>query len=920
MKEKIFKLRNKDKVARRVKIIQPDSRLFQVIPALSNQSLGQSQISNQKQTETEKKYIGNKIAPGMEASFIIKFSPEAKIDYHYDLIVVTEREEFIIPIYAIGKRAMIEFPDILDFGQCPVKYLTEKPIIIRNVGEKATKWSLTLPSEFEVDKKEGVLEYEKNEQIVLKFFPKETQLYKNKGILEYDNLKAFFSLKADVQNHLVYFSTNSISLEESYIGLRSQGTVKIFNKSPVKIDFEWRTFQSENEEMEKKGRLRLQLEEEEAEEKMLLKEIVNNEKIQDEEMEFMDNEGDSEDDQEDEKTIIEKIQKKANLMLTRKYKDIHKAIDDDLLLFQDDIFSIQPISGSIWPNSEITITVTFSPQGQHSYRTFAYCNISCKQQRLELELQGDGIGPKAELNQNEINLGDPYVNEEVNLIINIENKGDIDCKFDLLPNERHFGKMFKFFPENGLLKVSEKKDIKITFCSSKPGEFKETFKWRLHGSNDFLQVLFIGHIRAPQFEFDKEYIDFGKVSFNFPQEQRLKLTNKSTVPFDYVLRIPGENGHEKEFTIEKSQGNIKSGETIENVIVFIPKYTKSYDMVLTIDIKGVAQDMKCLSIKAESEVPQVEIIPQDKLDFGEIFLKHSDVKEVQLINNSLLKAKFEVQEQKKESMIIAKYEAFPPSGIIQPGKETTIKIKLTTNTLGDISLPLGIIIIGSNNNLPYFINIAASSIGPKVEAQNSIKEIDLDQQMFYKTIFRKLQQLINLQFKLTLELYKEQKDGTDIDIVLKAKGIGKTIFCDMDLSLLDFQTVYTFKKHIIEVFIQNKGRKQQKLTWVRRAEKKKAVEDNLKKSSLIDNNNQTAEETVFSIVPDNVVLPAKHGIIFQFRGYSTKSGLIPEQFVLNTIVGNERKSYEVYSTTIQGDFIKPSLKFSEKRTSSQRYY
>ena len=99
----------------------------------------------------------------MEAVFIIKFSPEAKFDYHYDVIIVTEREEFIVPIYAIGKRAMIDFPDLLDFGVCPVKYLTEKPIIIRNIGEKTTKWSLSLPSEFEVDKREGVLEYEKNE-------------------------------------------------------------------------------------------------------------------------------------------------------------------------------------------------------------------------------------------------------------------------------------------------------------------------------------------------------------------------------------------------------------------------------------------------------------------------------------------------------------------------------------------------------------------------------------------------------------------------------------------------------------------------------------------------------------------------------------------------------------------------------------
>jgi hydrocephalus-inducing protein len=37
------------------------------------------------------------------------------------------------------------------------------PVIIRNLGEKTTKWLLKLPLEFDADKKEGVLEYGKNE-------------------------------------------------------------------------------------------------------------------------------------------------------------------------------------------------------------------------------------------------------------------------------------------------------------------------------------------------------------------------------------------------------------------------------------------------------------------------------------------------------------------------------------------------------------------------------------------------------------------------------------------------------------------------------------------------------------------------------------------------------------------------------------
>lgn len=98
------------------------------------------------------------VAPGMEIQFIVRFSPEAKIDYSYDLMIVTEREKFILPIRAIGCKAMIDFPDQLDFGLVPVKHPSEKPIMIRNVGEKTTKWHLKVPKSFNVNKTEGILE------------------------------------------------------------------------------------------------------------------------------------------------------------------------------------------------------------------------------------------------------------------------------------------------------------------------------------------------------------------------------------------------------------------------------------------------------------------------------------------------------------------------------------------------------------------------------------------------------------------------------------------------------------------------------------------------------------------------------------------------------------------------------------------
>ena len=94
----------------------------------------------------------------MVTEYVVAFTPEAKIDYSYDLVIVTEREKFVVPIKCMGQRAMISFPDEIHFGVCPVKHATSKPIVMRNVGEKATKWVISINPPFSIDRSEGFLE------------------------------------------------------------------------------------------------------------------------------------------------------------------------------------------------------------------------------------------------------------------------------------------------------------------------------------------------------------------------------------------------------------------------------------------------------------------------------------------------------------------------------------------------------------------------------------------------------------------------------------------------------------------------------------------------------------------------------------------------------------------------------------------
>lgn len=85
------------------------------------------------------------------------------------------------------------------------------------------------------------------------------------------------------------------------------------------------------------------------------------------------------------------------------------------MLFQDEIFSIEPLQGKIWPNTEITCCVTFKPQGPFHYSCTAFCNITCSEERLPLNMTGKGKGPQAALSMPEMDIGDVFVNFKMNL-------------------------------------------------------------------------------------------------------------------------------------------------------------------------------------------------------------------------------------------------------------------------------------------------------------------------------------------------------------------------------------------------------------------------------------------------------------------------------------------------------------------------
>ena len=185
--------------------------------------------------------------------------------------------------------------------------------------------------------------------------------------------------------------------------------------------------------------------------------------------------------------------------------------------------------------------------------------------------------------------------------------------------------------------------------------------------------------------------------------------------------------------------------------------------------------------------------------------------------------------------------------------------------------------------------------------------------------------------KFTDTLHIIVNNGVDLEVGLKAKGIGTTLAWKENLKEVNFGTKYTHFNETLEFFLENRGRKPQKIQWSRvnkptdRSKAKTSAKEDkqedskgeasIKDTSMISEKKEADEELkyVFAVVPDNFVLQPKMGIFIQFRANSFNKGKMTEQFICTTVVGGERKPKEAYKTTWVGEFIGPQLEYSEPK-------
>jgi len=131
----------------------------------------------------------------------------------------------------------------------------------------------------------------------------------------------------------------------------------------------------------------------------------------------------------------------------------------------------------------------------------------------------------------------------------------------------------------------------------------------------------------------------------------------------------------------------------------------------------------------------------------------------------------------------------------------------------------------------------------------------------------------------------------DVEVQLRARGVGNTLYTAVKMEEIDFGTEYTYKTVPRQFFLENRGRKPMKIVWVRQNKldrKKKNAADLAKQTasdaaavmkrtgSVSGEKDKEEEQFVFSVVPDQITLGPKMGIMVEVRAYSHHVGQISE--------------------------------------------
>ncbi|XP_038004455.1 hydrocephalus-inducing protein-like [Motacilla alba alba] len=618
------------------------------------------------------------VLPGASAPVRIRFTPGENKDYSHKLICVTAKKRIVVPIRAIGARAILELPDQLDFSVCPVKCSTQQTLLLRNVGNKEAHYQLSTQSPFSVVPATGTLDAGDTMQVTVGFHPLTTGDHSGSLCCNTGEESIYTNLYGEAVDVNVGLTTNSVEMKKTFIGMSNYATVFIENTSNITAHFQWKAFPTEEDENEEKRRQYLL----QPPKEVLLENLTEEKKVEKEKGSF-----------------------------------------EDPMLFSDEIFFIKPMEGEIGPNRLAEIQVTFRPLEALEYQSMAYCNISGRESRLPLHLRGEGQGPLVELSSRSLNLGTIFVDTSHVCEVELINQGALDAPFAYIPSTTNVGSCFKFLPKKGIIAPGGIQTVEISFSATVLGSFEEEFQFSVAGSPTPVILTIKGCVSGPCLQFEVDELNFGEISFGFPYTQSCRLTNISPEPLTFKLRMSDDgtqpavdsidqirndsdpawrNGihfyvEPREFTMNPSHGTILPQGHQDIEVTLCSNTVMNFYRKMVVDVEGIGKGAASLVITARCLVPKLRVCPEILL-YDECQLKVPYQRKFLVANDTDLPGCYGLipQERRKDSPVF--YSSPKPCGIVQPHSFAEIPVTIEVQTLGKHCTNVLIGVFGDERN------------------------------------------------------------------------------------------------------------------------------------------------------------------------------------------------------------------------------
>ncbi|XP_073785286.1 hydrocephalus-inducing protein homolog isoform X1 [Danio rerio] len=929
-----LELRNGDKVPRLVKVIVEDSLYFKVVSPLD---------------------VSKKVAPGMASTFTILFTPQENKDYIHSVICVTEREKFEVPIRAIGPRAILDFPDSLHFLVCPVKCLSQRTLLVRNIGNCEAKFKLSTCRPFSVEPSVGTLIAGQCMQVTVGFMPKTTGDHSQVLLLHYHSGEDIeISLYGESTDINIGLDRNSVVMEKTYISLASSQKVAIINKSDSIVHYQWKTFATEGEEERDKLRLSSELN-----------------PVEDKEMEQFLTEN-----------TAASLQARLSLFSHTLQKGLMQT-QQQLLSLDDQDIIMRPPEGEIWPNSTAEVNIIFKPQEARIYQQTVYCEISGRESRLPLCIQGEGLGPKLRFNFDFLDMGNIVIGSQQSYKLFLSNKGLINGTYKLMQPSTVLGLCFSFKPSEGMIPPGACQTMEVHFSSDKLGVFTEELLFSVAGNPKPVTVTFRGCLIGPTFHFSVPELNFGEVSFGFPQMLTCCLSNTSVVPMSFGLRIPGDgmgqasitsreqvaqpNRSEwgmgdqterpKEFILSPSTGTVRAMAEIDIQLTFCSNTVQDYNLALVLDVQGVGEEVLAIPIKARCVVPDV-VLKNPVLKFQNCFLGHPYEQSVELVNETDLPACYGLLPQQYEEDPAVLYSSPHARGIIQPYSTELIPVVFQAKKVDNLEQTAYIAVLGRKDP-PLELLLSCVGQGPSVSVsaaklnfgyipvltdvtrtlqlsnESPIAARFCAQMLRNKSHWRvepsegeippeqslELKLIVNLNDTVPFqdELLLEIQDSQIFNIPLAAKGKGTTIVTDRPFApSLNLGTHFSSGPCQYAFRITNRGRRTHQLLWTTEGFPQFPNRDHLspnkprnKKSKSLQTSPQ--EGPVFSLSPARLLLPPGHSADMLLEGSSDVPRVVTEKLVCYAVIGRQYVRECIITADVTCQFVSPAVEISSQQ-------